>query len=691
MFGINLSGAEFGSGVGRYGYTYIYPSSSTIKYYADQGVDFIRLPFRWERLQNTLNGELNQAELGRIKSVLDAAQANGLKVILDVHNYGAYNGLKLGSSELPVTAFQDFWGKVASALKGYTALDGYGLMNEPEKALDWPTAAQAAIATIRTVDGNTPIYVSGMKWGAAQSWSNTSDMLKNLVDPSGKLVFEAHQYFDQYNSGTYQGTYDSEGAYDMVGADRLQNFIKWLKDNNLKGFIGEYAIPDNDPRWLTVMDNFLHELAKNDIPSAYWGGGPWWGNYPMSIEPNGGIESAQMTILKKNMAAYETLLAERAAAEVEHVPVIVPTHDGAGSSKNDTMYGMAGHINTLNGADGKDTITGRELSDFLYGGTGDDKIYGDTGNDTIEGGDGKDYIEGGDGDDLITGGEQNDSLYGGAGNDYLNGGNANDTLDGGEGNDRLDGSGGDDKIYGGTGDDVLNGGVGKDTMYGGDGNDALDGGDGDDKLYGDTGDDFLTGGTGKDSLSGGLGNDTLSGGDHDDKLNGDDGDDSMEGGSGKDTLVGGAGNDMIYGDADSDTLYGGTGFDYLDGGAAADKLYGEDGNDILYGGGGTDSLSGGADMDTFLFKMESAFSGSVKITDFNRSEDKIDLSGLLQGYDPVTSAITDWVQMTTKGKDTILKVDIDGGGNNFMQIATITGSTGLTDEQALVNSGNLIV
>ena len=70
--------------------------------------------------------------------------------------------------------------------------------------------------------------------------------------------------------------------------------------------------------------------------------------------------------------------------------------------------------------------------------------------------------------------------------------------------------------------------------------------------------------------------------------------------------------------------------------------------------------------------------------------DKIDISDLLQGYDPLTDAITDFVQITTSGANSILKVDVDGGANNFVQIATINGVTGLTDETALIASGHLL-
>lgn len=719
MFGVNLSGAEFGSGIGTYGYNYIYPSASTIKYYADQGVDFIRLPFKWERIQNTVGGELNEVELGRIKTFLDNAHANGLKVILDVHNFGAYNGLKLGSADLPVSAFQDLWSKLTVALKDHPAVDGYGLMNEPVNVVgSWADTAQAAINSIRALDTDTPIYVAGAGWGAAMNWKKDNDGMKNLVDPSHKLVFEAHQYFDKYTSGTYQGTYDSESAYDNVGVDRLQPFIAWLKENNLKGFIGEYSVPANDPRWLTVMDNFLGELAKNDIPSAYYGAGPWWGNYAMSMEPKGGIESGQLSILKKNIAGYDLMKELEKIVEDVLDPVVPepvappppPTYAMIGGTKNnDILNGKAGHLNTgdgglghdklygaelvdtLRGGEGNDTLWGRDGNDVLSGDNGNDILYGDGGDDTLDGGGGNDTLYGGEGNDAVSGGEGNDVLRGEGGSDTLSGGNGNDTLYGGAGNDIFDGGAHNDILYGDDGGDILTGGSGADKLWGGAGNDYIEGGADNDLLYGDGGDDFLVGGDGADQLYGGDGFDRLEGGALSDRLYGGEGNDLIRGGDGDDLVYGDGGDDEMHGDAGIDTMYGGTGNDFVDGGLGNDKLYGDAGDDVLYGGGGIDKLWGGAGSDVFLFMADTVFKGIVTINDYNKTQDRIDLSNLLQGYDPVTSAITDWVQITTKGKDSILKVDIDGGGNNFVQVGLILGNTALTDEQKLVHDGQLLV
>ena len=93
-----------------------------------------------------------------------------------------------------------------------------------------------------------------------------------------------------------------------------------------------------------------------------------------------------------------------------------------------------------------------------------------------------------------------------------------------------------------------------------------------------------------------------------------------------------------------------------------------------------------------MFKAASAFNNIDIINDFSIIEnDKLDIKDLLALYDPLTHAITDFVNITTNGSNSELKVDIDGGGNNFLQIATISGVTGLTDEAALVTSGHIIV
>ncbi len=94
--------------------------------------------------------------------------------------------------------------------------------------------------------------------------------------------------------------------------------------------------------------------------------------------------------------------------------------------------------------------------------------------------------------------------------------------------------------------------------------------------------------------------------------------------------------------------------------------------------------------DTVVFDAISAFTDNTKIDDFNIfNNDSLDISDLLEGYDALTHAITDFVQITDNGSDSILSVDPNGDGA-YRQVALLSGATGLNDEEALEISGNLI-
>ncbi|GAB1256202.1 hypothetical protein NBRC116494_07040 [Aurantivibrio plasticivorans] len=150
--------------------------------------------------------------------------------------------------------------------------------------------------------------------------------------------------------------------------------------------------------------------------------------------------------------------------------------------------------------------------------------------------------------------------------------------------------------------------------------------------------------------------------------------------------------DWLWGDENENILYGLDGDDLLLGNGGVDYLYGGTGDDTLDGGAGSDVLYGQSGADTFEFDENDAFDGSDIIQDFSLAEDdKLDVSNLLEdGYDPLTDAISDFIQITDNGTDSILSVDVDGDADNFVQIATILNVTGLSDEDSLEVSGTLI-
>jgi aryl-phospho-beta-D-glucosidase BglC (GH1 family) len=301
-YGSNISGAEFGDLAGPYGNQYIYPGAETMDPLVAKGFKYVRLPFRWERIQKSLNGPLDSAELDRLKATVALAHSKGLGVLVDMHNFGGYWGKQIGSAEVTPAHFADVWSRLALALRDQPGVVGYDLMNEPQgmPAADaWFRGAQAAINAIRQVDTVTPIYIEGDCWASAANWVSCSDNLKDLVDPSNQLVYQAHQYVDRDASGRYVGSYDAEGAHPDIGVDRIRPFVQWLKTYNKIGMLGEYGVPDDDARWLVVLDRMLAYASANCVSGTYWSAGPWWGDYRLAIQPRNGQPRPQMAVLEK--------------------------------------------------------------------------------------------------------------------------------------------------------------------------------------------------------------------------------------------------------------------------------------------------------------------------------------------------------------------------------------------------------
>lgn len=309
-YGINLAGPEFGHNYpGTVGQDYIYPTNSMLEYYSGKGFKLIRLPISWERVQPTLNGEVNMDEVNRILDVLDWAKALDMKVIIDLHNYcrRSINGTEqiIGSSSLSIAHIKDGWTKIAEQLKTRSNIYGYGIMNEPHDMLSstpWFNIAQEIIYGIRSTDLNTTIIVGGDSWSSAERWIQYSSNLKDLVDVSDDLIFEAHVYFDNDASGRYTSSYAGEGAHANTGVNRVKPFVDWLNDYGLRGFVGEYGIPGDDPQWEPVLTNFMDYLSANCVNGTYWAGGQWWGAYKLSVEPSSGVDKPQMAILENYLS-----------------------------------------------------------------------------------------------------------------------------------------------------------------------------------------------------------------------------------------------------------------------------------------------------------------------------------------------------------------------------------------------------
>jgi|GEM_PF-6911913 len=284
--GVNMPGFEFGQKAGD---MWLAPLTMDSIYFVNKGMNTIRLPIQLIYLQPDPKGAINSDYYNQINDYIAYATAHHIYVILDIHNYMRYNypdsSDNNDSGHIIDSAHPDYlqgYINAASFLaqnyknNKYTIFE---LMNEPHDmdTQEILNSENKAIAAIRNTGAKNLILISGNDWSHLNSWVtpqysygkiNASVFLprsdanpKGIDDPANNFAIDAHEYFSP--GAGFDPTY-------------LNQFMQWLRDNNMKGFIGEIGIDRNDATAIQSADNFITELEQNGdviIGWSIWSGG----------------------------------------------------------------------------------------------------------------------------------------------------------------------------------------------------------------------------------------------------------------------------------------------------------------------------------------------------------------------------------------------------------------------------------
>jgi endoglucanase len=333
MWGVNISGTQYERGdpaEAQLDGAPIRPLDWKWDYVESKGVKIVRLPFSWENTQPSLFGTLGMEmggyssnvgspdlnSLQMLKSQIAKAAARGISIVLECKNYGARavpdgNGsmaartgygldgkYAIGSPEVPVTAFADFWGKMAAEFRKNPTVAGFDIMNEPTNMAPgetydncaqnghlWATAAQAAITSIRDAGSRQRIIVEGYRFSSAERWADFNPTIHLLHDPLDGISFSPHLYFDSNHSGRYLGAEAAEPSNFNASLTRMHSdmdaFLAWKNQYGFQAFVGETGAP-NTAEWQEIQRQFLFKCRDNDIPVTLWGVWPV-GDGPQNI------------------------------------------------------------------------------------------------------------------------------------------------------------------------------------------------------------------------------------------------------------------------------------------------------------------------------------------------------------------------------------------------------------------------
>ncbi|KAF2159851.1 carbohydrate-binding module family 1 protein [Zasmidium cellare ATCC 36951] len=315
------------------------------------GFNIIRVPTLMERMTPSgLSGALDSAYLGHLTDTVNTITSAGAYAIIDAHNYGRFNDAIITST----SDFQSWWSKVAGQFKGNSKII-FDTNNEYHD-MDGSLVAslnQAAINGIRGAGATSQyIFVEGNQYTGAWTWTNgtgtdcktNAETMGSLMDPSNKIIYEMHQYLDQYASGREPPSCVSS----TIGSERLVSATNWLRTNGKKGIIGEFAGGLDNTCEAAVSDMLSYMQSNTDVwmGAIWWAAGPWWGDRWYSVEPSNGPSSSHyVPVLKAALGGtVEPPPPVTSTTTTTPPPITTTTTSDPSASPTQTQYGQCAGI-----------------------------------------------------------------------------------------------------------------------------------------------------------------------------------------------------------------------------------------------------------------------------------------------------------------------------------------------------------
>lgn len=288
-------------------FSYIYPQTFEVSYFASQGLTAIRLPVTAPRLQpwayrpmdptaitrtdgfvgrvdeqavNAFAALGTQTNLTAIKAVVDQACSLNMYVLLEPHDFGVIFDNRINTTRaIGVDAegtamFRDWWVRFATLWENAPNVI-FQEENEPaaQSASQWQAAAALVTSDIAAVTTSHTVMLQGVGFDSCLGWTSNGNSAAwtGYTPPAGlPIVFECHQYLDSGASGT-------SPVCAGTGSSRLTTFTNWLVANSFKGYVGEFGWSSQSSCMTSATTGdgptFLSFLSANEPLYFGWA---WW-------------------------------------------------------------------------------------------------------------------------------------------------------------------------------------------------------------------------------------------------------------------------------------------------------------------------------------------------------------------------------------------------------------------------------
>ncbi|MGC9034594.1 MAG: glycoside hydrolase family 5 protein [Verrucomicrobiia bacterium] len=274
---------RIGRGVNIIGYDPIWRSMDQARFkekhfmlLKEAGFQSVRINLHPYRYMDTANGfALRQSWLNTLDWAVSNALANGLQVILDLHEYNTMAQDPEGNKD----RFISFWKQISTKYKDASNSVVFEILNEPNKGLTpalWNKYFREALAVIRATNPERNVIIGPAFW-------NSVDHLKELDLPQEDrhIIVTVHYYKPMqftHQGAAWAGYRDKTGvswgteAEMKAVRDDFNRVAQWAKENNRPIFLGEFGAYDKAPMESRVKyTDFVARTAESFGWSwAYW-------------------------------------------------------------------------------------------------------------------------------------------------------------------------------------------------------------------------------------------------------------------------------------------------------------------------------------------------------------------------------------------------------------------------------------
>ncbi|MCJ1407784.1 Endoglucanase EG-II [Ptychographa xylographoides] len=303
--GVNIAGFDFGCTIdGTCITSSVYAplarlqgpdgAGQMLHFTSNDGMNIFRLPVGWQYLVNgVLGGTLDQKGSADYDLLVQACLATGSYCLIDIHNYGRWDGNIVGQAGGPTNEqFASLWGQLGTKYAAESKIV-FGIMNEPHDMPDidgWAQSVQAAVTAIRTAGARSQmILLPGNDYTSAESFVSGGSAaalgkVTNLDGSITNLIFDVHKYLDSDGSGTHVGCVSNQID------TSFSPLAQYLRTNKRQALLSETGGGSADPSCLTnVCELFTFIEANSDVYLGYlgWAAGSFGTDYILSMTPFG--------------------------------------------------------------------------------------------------------------------------------------------------------------------------------------------------------------------------------------------------------------------------------------------------------------------------------------------------------------------------------------------------------------------